>query len=72
MSPNGIWLVATAWICLLGVVYLLRFLQGSWRKMRVIEPVLAAEEEALAADEGDVETGELAVDGVAWAPRPLL
>ncbi|MBN2477417.1 MAG: MATE family efflux transporter [Pirellulales bacterium] len=34
------WLVITAWICALGVIYLVRFLQGRWRQMRVIEPEL--------------------------------
>jgi MATE family multidrug resistance protein len=31
------WIVVTAWVCLLGVVFLLRFLYGPWRSMRVIE-----------------------------------
>ncbi len=31
------WVVITGWICLLGVVYWLRFLYGPWRTMRVIE-----------------------------------
>lgn len=31
------WVVITGWICLLGVVYWLRFLFGPWRTMRVIE-----------------------------------
>ena len=31
------WSAVTLWVCLLGVVYLLRFLQGRWRAMRVIE-----------------------------------
>ena len=34
----GWWWVLTGWISTLGAVYLLRFLQGAWRKMRVIEP----------------------------------
>jgi MATE family multidrug resistance protein len=38
------WVVITAWICGLGLIYLVRFLQGRWRQMRVIEPVLAAGE----------------------------
>lgn len=38
------WWVITGWICTLGVVYLLRFLQGRWRKMRVIEPDLLGDE----------------------------
>ena len=31
------WIVVTGWICAMGVVFWLRFLQGSWRSMRVIE-----------------------------------
>ena len=33
----GCWTLITLWICGLGVIFLLRFLQGSWRSMRVIE-----------------------------------
>jgi MATE family multidrug resistance protein len=32
------WVVITAWICCLGLIFLARFLQGTWRTMRVIEP----------------------------------
>jgi MATE family multidrug resistance protein len=32
------WLVITAWVCSLGLIYLARFLQGRWKQMRVIEP----------------------------------
>jgi MATE family multidrug resistance protein len=35
------WVVLTAWVCSLGLIYLARFLQGRWRQMRVIEPELA-------------------------------
>jgi multidrug resistance protein, MATE family len=38
------WIVLTAWVVALGLVYLARFLQGRWRTMRVIEPDLAVEE----------------------------
>jgi len=31
------WLMVTAWVCSLGLVYMARFLQGHWRDMRVIE-----------------------------------
>ncbi|MEQ8789167.1 MAG: MATE family efflux transporter [Pirellulaceae bacterium] len=31
------WIVVTGWISCLGVIYLARFLQGKWRRMRVIE-----------------------------------
>jgi MATE family multidrug resistance protein len=36
------WWVVTAWICLLGVIYISRFWQGHWRHMRVIERELLA------------------------------
>ena len=36
------WVVITAWVCSLGLIYLARFLQGRWRQMRVIEPEAAA------------------------------
>lgn len=32
------WIVMTLWICVLGLIYMARFLQGRWRTMRVIEP----------------------------------
>jgi MATE family multidrug resistance protein len=35
------WTVVTVWVWCLGVAYLLRFLQGKWREMRVIESELA-------------------------------
>jgi multidrug resistance protein, MATE family len=31
------WIVVTAWVCLLGMTFILRFLYGPWRGMRVIE-----------------------------------
>lgn len=34
----GWWWVLTAWLLALSAAYLLRFLQGKWRAMRVIEP----------------------------------
>lgn len=33
------WALVSGWIMGLGVIFLLRFLQGAWRTMRVIEPV---------------------------------
>ncbi|MEN6405251.1 MAG: MATE family efflux transporter [Thermoguttaceae bacterium] len=36
------WTVITIWACVLGMTYLVRFLQGRWRHMRVIEPELLA------------------------------
>jgi MATE family multidrug resistance protein len=32
------WVVITTWVLLLGVVFAVRFLDGKWRDMRVIEP----------------------------------
>jgi multidrug resistance protein, MATE family len=37
------WIVVTLWICVSGVIYCARFLQGRWRSIRVIEPELLAE-----------------------------
>ena len=34
------WWIVTAWVCLLALAFLGRFLQGRWRAMRVIEPHL--------------------------------
>lgn len=31
------WVSVTSWVCLLGVIFWLRFIQGRWRAMRVIE-----------------------------------
>jgi MATE family multidrug resistance protein len=38
------WGVVTVWVCGLGVTYLLRFVQGKWREMRVIEREVFDEE----------------------------
>ena len=34
----GCWAVINMWVCGMGVIFLLRFLQGNWRAMRVIDP----------------------------------
>ena len=34
----GSWTVLTIWVCVLGLIYGSRFLQGHWRHIRVIEP----------------------------------
>jgi len=39
---HGCWTLVTLWIWLLGVVYCLRFLQGRWRSMRVIDTIAVA------------------------------
>ena len=38
----GAWSFVTLWVCSLGIIYWLRFLQGRWRHMKVIEPEAAA------------------------------
>ncbi len=40
LGLHGAWFVVTGWISVLGVVFLLRFIQGRWREMRVIEPTM--------------------------------
>ena len=47
----GCWTAVTLWISALGLVYLLRFLQGRWRTMRVIEPAALVLDSAAAAEE---------------------
>lgn len=37
LDVYGCWAIVTAWICLMGIVYWLRYLNGKWRSMRVIE-----------------------------------
>ncbi len=49
------WGMVTAWITVLGLVYLLRFLHGHWRTMRVIEPELFEEEEDEVKPPGEPE-----------------
>ncbi len=39
MGIYGCWGLITAWIWVLGMTFLARFLQGKWREMRVIEDV---------------------------------
>jgi len=45
---NWCWLMLTLWACLLGLVFLARFLHGRWRSMRVIEPELVGHSKPLA------------------------
>jgi MATE family multidrug resistance protein len=33
----GCWVLIVGWVWVLGIVYFLRFVQGKWREMRVIE-----------------------------------
>ncbi|MEM7312409.1 MAG: MATE family efflux transporter [Planctomycetota bacterium] len=34
---HGCWLVLTGWICILGIIYAVRYRSGQWESMRVIE-----------------------------------
>ena len=36
----GWWWILTGWVLALGLTYLIRFEQGKWKTMRVIEPEL--------------------------------
>jgi multidrug resistance protein, MATE family len=38
MGIYGAWIVAAFFVCVLGVSFTIRFLQGKWKQMRVIEP----------------------------------
>jgi MATE family multidrug resistance protein len=54
----GWWCVLTGWICCLGTLYLARFVQGRWKRMRVIEPEGDfVGEDAAGEREGPVEIG---------------
>jgi MATE family multidrug resistance protein len=37
LGVYGCWVVISSWVCVLGITYLRRFMQGQWREMRVIE-----------------------------------
>jgi MATE family multidrug resistance protein len=39
---HGCWWLVVAWVWIVGVVYFIRFRQGRWRQMRVIEPAVDA------------------------------
>jgi MATE family multidrug resistance protein len=39
---HACWALITVWVWVLGGIYLLRFLGGRWRSMRVIEPLVRA------------------------------
>ncbi len=39
LNIYGCWAIISTWIGTMGLVFMLRFLGGAWRKMRVIEPV---------------------------------
>lgn len=37
LSIYGCWMTVTVWVCAMGAIFLMRFLGGKWRAMRVIE-----------------------------------
>jgi len=37
LSVYGCWITVSFWVCAMGVIFLVRFLGGKWRSMRVIE-----------------------------------
>jgi len=37
LNIYGCWITVSLWVCAMGVIFLLRFLGGKWRSMRVIE-----------------------------------
>ncbi len=46
LGVYGCWAIITAWIWGMGIIYWLRFRQGKWRQMRVIESQTGNKEEA--------------------------
>jgi MATE family multidrug resistance protein len=59
------WITITAWLCVLGVIYMLRFRQGKWRTMRVIEAPAIDESEVGAEREPDAFETEPALSNEA-------
>jgi MATE family multidrug resistance protein len=62
---DGCWVIITVWIWLLAVIYLVRYRQGKWQTMRVIDQThhgvhrAASEEPTLAPPRGELAGGEL-------------
>ncbi len=67
----GCWTIVTTWVCVVGVIYLLRFLQGRWKSMRVIEPrVDDVIDHPLGGEELD-RMEERAIDDSNGVPTPI-
>ena len=71
------WMIVTGWICSLGIIYLLRFLQGHWREMRVIEheteePVRRIADSELASELSVLPTVDHAPLGHDKIHRPVM
>jgi len=49
LGVYGCWALITAWVWIAAVAFFLRFRQGKWRAMRVIEPHVIDEDEVLPA-----------------------
>jgi MATE family multidrug resistance protein len=39
MGLDICWVLITAWVCILGIIFFFRFRGGKWKKMRVIDMV---------------------------------
>lgn len=59
------WITITAWLCILGVIYLRRFSQGQWKSMRVIEAPAIDEVEIESPHEADAFESEAALSNEA-------
>ena len=49
LSVVGCWVLVTVWVWSAAIIYALRFRQGKWRSMRVIEKDAVSNEEIAAA-----------------------
>lgn len=58
------WSVLTGWLLVLSLCYLGRFLQGGWKKMRVIEQQYLDDVPLAPVDEVELKSSEAAVDAV--------
>lgn len=59
------WSAITSWLCALGIIYVIRFRQGRWRTMRVIEHSAVEEEDDEPLRAERVEERSLATEEVA-------
>lgn len=59
----AMWTIITIWICIVGLTYMARFMQGRWKTMRVIEPDLVEEDARVEEAELAIEAAELQSQG---------
>ena len=60
LNIYGCWITVSVWVSAMGVIFLLRFLGGKWRSMRVIEPHVLDLSTAVDANLPPSENGEVA------------